>query len=92
MNNKYFTRQTGIKTIIYPAVPFLVCGLILLPKYPQLFWFIVGYATYVVIVTIVSFNFPVLSGNSLIIKNAILETKMVGYQESLITDLKEFID
>ena len=27
-----------------------------------------------------------------IIKSAILETKMVGYQESLITDLKEFID
>ena len=52
MKNKYFTRQTGIKTIIYPAIPIFVCGLILLPKYPQLFWFIVVYATYVVIVTI----------------------------------------
>lgn len=80
MKNKYFTRQTGIKTIIYPAIPIFVCGLILLPKYPQLFWFIVGYATYVVIVTIVSFNFPVLSGSSLIIKNAIFRFIQIKYK------------
>ena len=50
----------------------LAIGVVLLCKYPQLVWAIIGYAGYMLLFTIMSFYFPIILEDRIVIRNAVI--------------------
>lgn len=88
MENRFFTRKTGIYAIVCPAVPILVGLLLLIQEYPQIIWLFAGYSCYVIVITIVSLNFPVISDDALIIANSVFRFIRTRYRYTDIEEVK----
>ena len=60
MEYNYFTEKSTLRIFYYPQILMLAIAVVLLCKYPQLVWVIIGYAGYILFFTIMSFYFPII--------------------------------
>lgn len=79
MKYRYFTEKSTLRIFYYPQMSMLAIGVVLLCKYPQLVWAIIGYAGYMLLFTIMSFYFPIILEDRIVIRNAVIRFNIVRY-------------
>ena len=90
MEYNYFTEKSTLRIFYYPQILMLAIAVVLLCKYPQLVWVIIGYAGYILFFTIMSFYFPIILEDRIVIRNAVIRFNIVRYEFSSIEYIEIF--
>ena len=90
MNNKYFTSKSNIIILYGTNIPVIVIGLCLIPSYPQILWFIIGYIAFILAISVLSFYHPIINEKQLIIKHSIFRFNLVKFKFDEIEKIKIF--